>query len=91
MSVEITPEHLNKKAVVYVRQSSPNQVRNHVESQHLQYNLVNRAQRLGWPEQHIVVLDDDLGITATGVKTRRAFEELLRQVCTPQSGARSSC
>jgi len=87
MSVEITPEHLNKKAVVYVRQSSPNQVRNHVESQHLQYNLVARAQHLGWSEQQIVVLDDDLGVTATGVKKRQAFEDLLGSVCAGETGA----
>lgn len=87
MSGEITPEHLKKKALVYVRQSSPNQVRNHIESQHLQYGLVNRAQRLGWPEQNVVVLDDDLGVTATGVKQRQDFEELVSRVCTGDAGA----
>lgn len=87
MSIEITSDHLSKKALVYVRQSSPNQVRNHLESQRLQYNLVDRARQLGWPEQQIVVLDDDLGVTATGVKKRRSFEELLNRVGAGETGA----
>lgn len=87
MPGEITPAHLAKKIFIYVRQSSPNQVRHHVESQHLQYNLVERAKNLGWSKQQIVVLDEDLGITATGVKHRQDFERLSSAICRGEAGA----
>ena len=83
----IKPEHLMKIIFIYVRQSSLNQVRHHLESQHLQYRLRQRALALGWCEAKIVLCDDDLGITATGVKKRPGFEELLRQLRDGQVGA----
>lgn len=83
----IKPEHLMKIIFIYVRQSSLNQVRHHLESQHLQYRLRQRALELGWPEAKIVLCDDDLGITATGVKKRPGFEELLSQLRDGHIGA----
>jgi DNA invertase Pin-like site-specific DNA recombinase len=83
----IKPEHLMKIIFIYVRQSSLNQVRHHLESQHLQYRLRQRALELGWPEAKIVLCDDDLGITATGVKKRPGFEELLSQLRDGHVGA----
>ena len=81
---KITADHLTRRACVYIRQSTPGQVRHNRESQRRQYALVDRARALGW--QDIDVIDDDLGISASG--TRRAgFDQLLRAVCTGQVGA----
>lgn len=87
MPGEITSEHLSKEALIYVRQSSRHQVRHHLESQHLQYNLEKRARSLGWSEQKIIVLDHDLGVTATGVKKRHDFEDLVCRVGMNKTGA----
>ncbi|MGH7601164.1 MAG: recombinase family protein, partial [bacterium] len=87
MSGVIKPEHLMKIIFIYVRQSSLNQVRHHLESQHLQYRLRQRALALGWSEAQTVLCDEDLGLTATGVKKRPGFEQLLRQLREGQIGA----
>jgi excisionase family DNA binding protein len=70
---------------VYVRQSSPDQVIHHQESQRLQYGLVNRAREMGF--QHIATIDDDLGRTASGLVERPGFERLVAEVCTGEIGA----
>jgi adenine/guanine phosphoribosyltransferase-like PRPP-binding protein len=57
----ITTSHCAKMAYVYVRQSSVSQVTRHAESTDLQYGLVERAVRLGWPRDRVLVIDDDLG------------------------------
>jgi hypothetical protein len=57
----ITNAHRAKLAYVYVRQSSPGQVRHHQESTELQYRLVERATLFGWPGERVHVIDDDLG------------------------------
>jgi len=62
---KLTAEHLHRKAVVYVRQSSPGQVIHHQESQRLQRDLARRASELGF--QHVEVVDEDLGVTASGL------------------------
>src|SRR5216117_1065405 len=59
-SLKITPTHLERKAIIYIRQSSPKQVRLNTESQRNQRTLVERAQSLGWSQARIVVLDADL-------------------------------
>ena len=59
---KITPVHLERKAVVYVRQSSARQVQKNTESQRLQYALVARARELGFKD--VEVIDDDLGSSA---------------------------
>lgn len=87
MPGEITHEHLSKKIYIYVRQSSPHQVKEHRESRRLQYNLKQHALKLGWPAQNIVVVDDDLGITATGTKERSGFETILSALCHEDVGA----
>jgi|SRR5215467_6813845 len=56
---KITPDHLTRRAIVYVRQSTPYQVTNNLESQRRQYGLVERARQLGWSEARVI--DDDLG------------------------------
>src|SRR3984893_12972615 len=79
----ITADHLARRACVYVRQSTPGQVQNNLESQQRQYALVDRARSLGW--QDIDVIDDDLGIS--GSTHRPGFERLLRALCDGQVGA----
>src|SRR5260370_8414204 len=81
---KITADHLARRACVYVRQSTPNQVQHNLESQRRQYALVDRARALGW--QDIDVNDDDLGISGSGTH-RPGFERLLRALCDGQVGA----
>jgi DNA invertase Pin-like site-specific DNA recombinase len=81
---QITTDHLARRACVYVRQSTPGQVQNNLESQRRQYALVDRARSLGW--QDIDVIDDDLGISGSGTH-RPGFERLLRTLCDGQVGA----
>src|SRR3569832_32102 len=57
----VTPTHLARKAVVYIRQSTPHQVVSNQESLRLQYALRQRARELGWQESDIDVIDADLG------------------------------
>jgi DNA invertase Pin-like site-specific DNA recombinase len=81
---KITADHLARRACVYVRQSTPNQVQHNLESQRRQYALVDRARALGW--QDVDVIDDDLGISGSGTH-RPGFEHLLRALCNGQVGA----
>jgi DNA invertase Pin-like site-specific DNA recombinase len=82
---KITPEHLRRRAVVYVRQSSEGQVKHHLESQHLQYALADRARGLGFRD--VEVIDSDLGASAALAATRRAgFERLLGAVALGEVG-----
>jgi hypothetical protein len=60
----VQPHHLSRQAVIYVRQSSPNQVLTHQESLRLQHALRQRAEQLGWAATNIQVIDADLGQTA---------------------------
>jgi DNA invertase Pin-like site-specific DNA recombinase len=81
---KISAEHLARGAYVYVRQSTADQLRHNHESRGRQYALADRARALGWTE--IVVIDDDLGVSASGV-ARPGFERLLAAVCSGQVGA----
>ena len=64
MSEKIKPHHLERKAILYIRQSSAYQVTHNLESQKLQYAMQERLQQLGWRE--IEVVDEDLGRSAAG-------------------------
>jgi DNA invertase Pin-like site-specific DNA recombinase/cell division protein FtsB len=81
---KITADHLARRACIYIRQSTPDQVYNNLESQRLQYALVNRAKQLGWTE--VEVVDDDQGHTGTG-SYRAGFERLLADLCDGKVGA----
>jgi len=81
---KICGDHLAKKACVYIRQSTPGQVQNNLESQRLQYALVDRARQLGWAE--VDIIDEDLGCTASGIH-RPGFERMLGAVCEGTIGA----
>jgi DNA invertase Pin-like site-specific DNA recombinase len=84
--VKITPRHLERKAVVYVRQSSPKQVREHLDSQLTQRTLVGRAQSLGWHPERIDVFDGDLGQSAAGSQARDDFKALAAEVALGHVG-----
>jgi DNA invertase Pin-like site-specific DNA recombinase len=81
---KITADHLARRACVYIRQSTPDQVLHNRESQRRQYALVDRARELGW--QDVDVIDDDLGTSGSGTR-RPGFERLLRALCDGQVGA----
>jgi DNA invertase Pin-like site-specific DNA recombinase len=86
MPQKIGPVHLQRLAVVYVRQSTAQQVLRHEESTRLQYGLVNRARELGWPEERIVVIDDDLGHSAAEGEHRAGFQRLVSEVSLDHVG-----
>jgi DNA invertase Pin-like site-specific DNA recombinase len=85
MSDKIKPHHIERKAILYVRQSSTFQVQNNVESQKLQYAMRDRLCSLGWCD--IEVIDEDLGRSASGTVTRVGFERMVAEVCLGQVGA----
>jgi DNA invertase Pin-like site-specific DNA recombinase len=87
MPGEVTADHCERQAYIYIRQSSQRQLEEHKTSQEVQYNLVHRAKALGWPKGKIEIIDEDLGITATGVKERIGFEKLLTNICLGNVGA----
>jgi len=82
----ITPHHLARKAIIYIRQSSPHQVLSNQESLRLQYALKDRARELGWHADDVLVIDSDLGLTATSTQHREGFKELLALVTLGQVG-----
>jgi len=82
----ITTAHRAKLAYVYVRQSSPGQVRHHQESTALQYRLVERAALFGWPRERVHVIDDDLGKSGTSSRDRHGFQTLIAEVGLGKAG-----
>jgi DNA invertase Pin-like site-specific DNA recombinase len=82
----VRPTHLERQAVVYVRQSSPHQVHHHQESRVLQYALRQRAVDLGWPASHVRVIDCDLGHSAKSVQGRVGFQQLVADVALGKIG-----
>src|SRR6201984_2447417 len=81
---KITPEHLEREAYVYVRESTADQLLNNPESRRRQYALVARARALGW--ENAIVIDDDLGRSGDG-QVRPGFERLLAAICAGTAGA----
>lgn len=82
----ITPMHLARKAIIYIRQSSPHQVLTNQESLRLQYALQQRALSLGWPAEAIEIIDADLGISGTSTHQREGFKDIVAQVTLGQVG-----
>jgi DNA invertase Pin-like site-specific DNA recombinase len=83
---KIRPEHLDRAAVVYVRQSSRQQVLEHSESTRLQYALAERAVALGWARSQVMVIDDDLGVSAATADARKGFARLVTEVTMGRAG-----
>lgn len=77
---KLLPYHLERLAVVYVRQSTLQQVSHHQESTRLQYDLVNHAQSLGWTAERVLVIDEDLGKSGSTAEHRRGFQRLVSEV-----------
>jgi DNA invertase Pin-like site-specific DNA recombinase len=82
----IQPRHLQRRAVIYVRQSSPNQVITNLESQRMQYALRDRAVTLGWHAQDVQVIDKDLGRSGATTEQRVGFQELVAQIALGEVG-----
>src|SRR6266478_7539943 len=82
----ITPQHLTRKAIIYIRQSSPHQVLTNQESLRLQYALRERAGELGWRTEEIEIIDGDLGLSGSATHYREGFKELLTRVTLGEVG-----
>jgi len=85
LSGPVTPgkihgDHIDRLAVVYVRQSTMQQVERHQESTRLQYDLSNLATNMGWSRQRVLVIDEDLGQSATSAEGRPGFRRLVAEV-----------
>ncbi|MEQ9586897.1 MAG: recombinase family protein [Parvibaculaceae bacterium] len=78
--------HLDRWAIVYVRQSSPQQVRENRESRERQYALREFAERLGWPKERIAVIDDDQGVSGRSCSNRPGFQNVLSEVSMDHVG-----
>ena len=83
---KVRPEHLDRAAAVYVRQSTRQQVLEHTESTRLQYALAERAVALGWARSQVVVIDDDLGVSAATADSRKGFARLVTEVTMGRVG-----
>ncbi|WP_247363230.1 MULTISPECIES: resolvase [unclassified Bradyrhizobium] len=73
----VTPSHLARKAVFYIRQSTPHQVVSNQESLRLQYALRKRARELGWREAAVDVIDADLGLSGASIAQRNGSKKSL--------------
>lgn len=85
-SEKIQSRHRDRLAIVYVRQSTMQQVERHQESTRLQYALAERAAHLGWPREDIVVIDDDLGRSGASIEGRLGFQRLVAEVALGHVG-----
>jgi hypothetical protein len=85
MSDKIRQHHLERRAILYLRQCSSHQVLHNRESRALQYAIRERLTALGWFE--IEIIDDDLGRSAAGGVTRAGFERMVAEVCLGKAGA----
>jgi DNA invertase Pin-like site-specific DNA recombinase len=83
---KVRPEHLDRAAAVYVRQSTRGQVLEHTESTRLQYALAERAVALGWARSQVIVIDDDLGVSAAVPDSREGFARLVTEVAMGRAG-----
>lgn len=86
LSPKLRPWHLDRLAIVYVRQSTPQQVVDHRESTARQYALADRAVAWGWSRDRVVTIDDDLGKSAQSIEGRPGFQRLLAEVALDHVG-----
>ncbi len=83
---KVASHHLKRKALIYVRQSSMKQVMENTESTARQYGLVDKALELGWSQELIGVIDDDLGKSASSAEHRNGFQKLVADVAMGKAG-----
>src|SRR5664279_5016260 len=84
---KVAAQHVGRTALIYVRQSTMAQVREHTESTARQYALAEEAARLGWPASSIDVIDADLGVSGRSTEGRDGFKGLVARVCLGEVGA----
>ena len=83
---KLQAHHRDRLAVVYVRQSTMQQIERHQESTRLQYGLADHAQALGWAQSQILVIDDDLGKSGASAEGRPGFQRLVTEVSLDHVG-----
>src|SRR5437016_2921630 len=83
---KITAAHLSRQAIVYLRQSSAAQVEHNRESTERQYALATKARELGWSDERVVVIDEDLGLSGSGSVARSGFARLTAEVALARVG-----
>jgi DNA invertase Pin-like site-specific DNA recombinase len=86
MTPVVQPQHLSRKAVIYIRQSTGHQVLPNLESQPLQHAMRAHARQLGWPEERIEVVETDRGRSAQSTERRDGYKALLADVALGQGG-----
>src|SRR5262245_15208810 len=86
-NLKIRPDHLDRQALIYIRQSTMIQVRDHTGSTTRQYDLAGRALALGWPQEHIRVIDQDQGLSGASAVGRDGFQLLVAEVGLKHAGA----
>ena len=84
---KITASHLTRQAIVYLRQSSPSQVEHNRESTARQYALAIKARELGWSDDRIILIDEDLGLSGSGMVVRSGFARLTAEVALGHVGS----
>ena len=77
---KVEARHLRLLAIVYIRQSTPQQLQNNHESTRRQYELARRARQMGWPEMAVRVIDDDLGMSGASSQHRAGFQRLVASI-----------
>ena len=85
-SSKVKAHHTQRAAIIYIRQSSPAQVENHRESTARQYALVEKASQLGWAQEQVTVIDEDLGLSGSGWAERSGFARLTAEVALGRVG-----
>jgi len=85
-SLKVQPRHLERRAYLYIRQSSMRQVIENVESTRRQYALRGRVTALGWRDEQIVVIDDDQGESGASASWREGFQRLVNDVGLGRAG-----
>ena len=80
LSSKLEPRHLQRRAIVYVRQSTPRQVLSNAESTRRQYQLAERARQMGWSAPQVEVIDEDLGLSGASSHARTGFQRLVAAI-----------
>ena len=83
---KVTTSHQRRDALVYIRQSTMNQIEAHRESTARQYALVDQAKALGWHPDQIIVIDEDLGLSGASASHRSGFNRLTADVALGRVG-----
>jgi DNA invertase Pin-like site-specific DNA recombinase len=85
-AAKVKPTHTRRAALAYIRQSTPYQVEHHRESTARQYALVERARELGWAKEQVIVIDEDLGLSAASIAKRAGFARMTTEVALGRVG-----